>query len=146
MLELPEPPSSREVRPSQPQCLYRSVLLLIVGFSLFSLPLHAQTLSLQELVTPSTVIRKDGRAVTFAIHGFVEFQTLAESFPYIATQSHRWPDDHTFNTAARDQLARALVREAVESRVISMADERPLEVGDAHRDDPARTRHRRPDR
>jgi len=129
MLELPEPPSSREVRPSQSQCLYRSVqLFLMVGFILLSFPLKAQTLSLEELVTPSTVIRKDGRAVTFAIHAFVEFQALAESFPYIAAQSHRWPDDHTFDTAARDRLARALVREAVESRVISMTDERPLEV------------------
>jgi hypothetical protein len=100
----------------------------MVGFILLSFPLKAQTLSLQDLVTPSTVIRKDGRAVTFAIHAFVEFRTLAESFPYIAAQSHRWPDDRTFDTATRDRLARALVREAVESRVISMADERPLEV------------------
>ena len=128
MLELPEPPSSREVRSLQSRCLRSVLLFLIVGLFLVSFPLSAQTLSLQELVTPSTVIRKDGRPVTFAIHAFVEFQTLAESFPYIAAQSHRWPDNHSFDSAARDRVARALVREAVESRVISMADERPVEV------------------
>ena len=36
---------------------------------------------LQALVTPSTVIRKDGVPVRFAVHGFIEFSSLAELFP-----------------------------------------------------------------
>jgi hypothetical protein len=48
-----------------------------------SLPLCAEVVSLQALVTPSTTIVKDGRQVTFALHGFIEFKSLAELFPYI---------------------------------------------------------------
>jgi hypothetical protein len=80
--------------------------------------------SLQALVTPSTVYMKDGHPVTFALHGFIEFQSLAEAFPYIASQTHRWPSA----SLDRKSLARDLVRRAVESRVISMTDERPLEI------------------
>jgi hypothetical protein len=80
--------------------------------------------SLQALVTPSTVYMKDGHPVTFALHGFIEFQSLAEAFPYIASQTHRWPSA----SLDRASLARDLVRRAVESRVISMTDERPLEI------------------
>ena len=80
--------------------------------------------SLQALVTPSTVYMKDGHPVTFALHGFIEFQSLAEAFPYIASQRHRWPSA----SLDRASLARDLVRRAVESRVISMTDERPLEI------------------
>jgi hypothetical protein len=89
--------------------------------------LAAQGLSLQALVTPSTVITKDGRPVTFAIHGFIEFKSLAQSFPYIDSQAHRWRPD-ALSADARLQLARDLLREAIESRVISMTDERPLEI------------------
>ena len=46
-------------------------------------PAHAEPISLQALVTPSTVIRKGWQAGTFALHGFIEFQSLAELFPYI---------------------------------------------------------------
>ena len=80
--------------------------------------------SLQALVTPSTVYMKDGHPVTFALHGFIEFQSLAEAFPYIESQTHRWPSA----SLDRASLARDLVRRAVESRVISMTDERPLEI------------------
>jgi len=79
-------------------------------------------------VTPSTVVLKDGHPVTFAIHAFIEFKSLAEAFPYIESQGQRWKDDVRFDSAARDSLRRALIREAVESRVISMNDERPLEL------------------
>ena len=83
---------------------------------------------MQELVTPSTVITKDGHLVTFAIHGFVEFNSLAESFPYIESQTQRWKEDARFTDAKRKSLASDLLHEAVESRIISMTDERPLEV------------------
>ena len=93
-----------------------------------TLGLRAQSLSLQALVTPSTVIVKDGRPVLFAIHGFIEFQSLAEVFPYIDSQRRRWKNSPVLDEPARDRLARDLLRRAIESRVVSMADERPLEA------------------
>jgi hypothetical protein len=88
----------------------------------------AQELSLQKLVTPSTVISKDGHPVTFAIHAFIEFNSLKDAFPYIESQAGRWQNSAAFDAAARQSLRRRLLREAVESRVSSMTDERPLEV------------------
>ena len=55
-----------------------------------SLPLCAEAVSLQALVTPTTTIVKDGRPVTFALHGFIEFKSLAELFRYIELQAQRW--------------------------------------------------------
>ena len=69
--------------------------------------LHAQEISIQALVTPSTVITKDGRPVRFAIHGFIEFGSLSELFPYIDSQARRWPDNPAFDDAKRQQLARS---------------------------------------
>jgi len=88
----------------------------------------AQELSLQKLVTPSTGISKDGHPVTFAIHAFIEFNSLKDAFPYIESQAGRWQNSAAFDAAARQSLRRRLLREAVESRVVSMTDERPLEV------------------
>jgi len=90
--------------------------------------LPAQSLTLQSLVTPSTTLIKDEKPVKFAIHAFIEFNSLAESFPYVESQTQRWKGDAHFDDTARQKLARDLMREAVESRVISMVDERPLEV------------------
>lgn len=87
---------------------------------------QTQQVSLQEIVTPSTVILKDGRPVIFAIHGFIEFKSLAEAFPYIESQTQRWPGGIT--DEERRGLARELLRRGIESRVVSMADERPLEA------------------
>src|SRR5438270_7120109 len=92
------------------------------------LPLQAQPLSIQELVTPSTVILKDGQPLIFALHGFIEFKSLAESFAYIDAQAQRWKSSADFNEAARQSFRRDLLRRAIESRIISMADERPLET------------------
>ena len=103
---------------------YLAAVLALFG----SLPGLAQTISLQALVTPSTVIEKDGHPVTFALHGFIEFRTLAEMFPYIESQAQRWKSDHGFDESARQLLRRELLRRGIESRVISMADERPLET------------------
>ena len=85
-----------------------------------------QQISLQDIVTPSTTISKDARPVTFALHGFIDFKSLAEMFPYIDSQSQRWPD--RLSVDERSQLARDLLRRGIESRVVSMADERPLEA------------------
>jgi len=86
----------------------------------------AQILSLQALVTPSTVIVKDGHPVAFAVLGFIEFKSLAELFPHIQSQTQRW--DGRLEDASRRQLGRELLRRGIESRVVSMADERPLEA------------------
>src|SRR6266849_3730327 len=93
-----------------------------------SLPLCAESVSLQALVTPSTTIVKDGRPVTFALHGFIEFKSLAELFPYIESQMQRWNVPGGLNDEQRRRLAGELLRRGIESRVISMEDERPLET------------------
>ncbi len=87
-----------------------------------------EPVSLQALVTPSTVILKEGRAVTFAVHGFIEFKSLEELFPYIESQTRRWKGNADFEDEARRNLGRDLLRRGIESRVVSMADERPLET------------------
>lgn len=101
----------------------RSVLIAMT----LSAPLPAQQISLQALVTPSTTIVKDGHPVTFALHGFIEFNSLSELFPYLASQTERWPNA-SLNDAARRDLARDSLRRGIESRIVSMADERPLET------------------
>lgn len=91
-------------------------------------PLRAEPISLQALVTPSSVIQEDGHPVTFAVHGFIEFKSLAELFPYIESQAHRWKTRPDFNEATQRAMRRELLRRGIESRVISMADERPMET------------------
>ena len=83
-------------------------------------------ITIQQLVTPSTVIVKEGKPATFAIHGFIEFKSLKEVFPYIEAQVQRWRA-HGIGEPELQQLREDLLRRAVESRVISMVDERPLE-------------------
>ena len=98
---------------------------IIAAFLFCALPLDAQQISLQALVTPSTVISKEGRTTRFALHALIEFNTLAEMFAYIDKQTTRWPD---LDMKQRQALATDLLRRGVESRVISMTDERPLET------------------
>jgi len=93
-----------------------------------SLPLCAEAVSLQSLVTPSTTIVKDGRPVTFALYGFIEFKSLAELFPYVESQTRRWTAPGGLDDEQRRRLAGELLRRGIESRVISMEDERPLEA------------------
>jgi hypothetical protein len=95
-------------------------LALIEGYG------SAQEVSLQAIVTPSTVIVKEGRPVLFAVHGFIEFKSLAELFPYIETQTQRW--SHKGLDQPESKLAYDLLRRGIESRIVSMADERPLEA------------------
>jgi hypothetical protein len=97
---------------------------------------QTQQISLQEIVTPSTVIVKGGRPVTFALHGFIEFKSLAEMFRYIESQTQRWPGGIT--DEERRGLGRELLRRGIESRVVSMADERPLEALLTHTSDELR--------
>lgn len=98
--------------------------ILIGACILAAFPMRAQEVSLRELVTPSTVIVKNGETVKFAIHGFIEFKSLGEVFPYIEAQTARWNGKIT--AEEKRELARQLLREGIESRVVSMLDERPL--------------------
>jgi hypothetical protein len=85
----------------------------------------AQGLTLDELVRPSAVFVKDGQPVAFALLGFVEFRSLEELFAYIDREAGRWsfPDE-----AARRTYADGLLRRGVESRLVSMVYEKPLEL------------------
>jgi len=100
--------------------------IIVPLLTAWSVPMCGQQISLQEIVTPSSVIMKDGKPVMFALHGFIEFKSLAEMFPYVEAQTRRWPG--VLSDAERQRLGRELVRRGVESRVISMMDERPLET------------------
>src|SRR6267378_5315233 len=106
--------------------------LWIVGMALITMTLRvsvrAEQVSLQAIVTPSTKIMKDGRMVTFAVHAFIEFKSLAELFPYIESQTRRWQAIGGLDDRGQQRLARELLRGGIESRVVSMADERPLEA------------------
>ncbi len=101
-------------------------------------PLRAGQIPLEAMVTPSTVVLKDGDPVTFALHGFIEFQSLAELFPYIESQTQRWKSSDGMDDAARQRLARDLLRRGIESRIVSMSDERPLETLITHTGDELR--------
>ncbi len=107
---------------------FRSICRLAFGLlftgSLLT-PVWAEPVSLQAIVTPSTATMKDGHPVTFALHGFIEFKSLAEMFPYIESQTRRWP---SLDGPGRRALAGELLRRGVESRVVSMVDERPFET------------------
>ena len=108
----------------------RTALVLTLWLSLLALNSfsHAEPVSLQALVTPSTVILKDGQPVMFAVHGFIEFRSLADLFPYIESQTKRWNVPGGLDQEGQRQLAEDLLRRGVESRVVSMEDERPLEA------------------
>jgi hypothetical protein len=107
-------------------CVLHCVLRTIFIGTVLAFSLPAQELSLQSVVTPSTIIVKDGHRVKFAIHGFVEFQSLVEAFSYVESQKQRWL--HGSPPVDTDLLARELLRRGIESRVISMDDERPLQT------------------
>ncbi|HXX14450.1 MAG TPA: hypothetical protein VEJ47_06055 [Candidatus Eremiobacteraceae bacterium] len=121
---------------SAPSRLVSFKIFAVLVVLLPGLPLRAQLLSLQQVVTPSTVIETDGRPLTFAIHGFIEFKSLAELFPYIESQRQRWKGK--ISEAEEQRLSRNLLREGIESRVISMQDQRPLETLVTHTSDELR--------
>jgi len=104
------------------------MVLLVLTVASASLRVCAEPISLQALVTPSTTLVKDGQPLTFAVHGFIEFHSLAELFPYIESQKQRWSVPGGLDEEQRRQLAGDLLRHGIESRVISMEDERPLET------------------
>jgi len=110
-----------------------ALVAILLGSSL-----RADDVSLQALVTPSTVITKNGQPVIFALHGFIEFKSLSELFLYIDSQTQRWKRDGRMSDGELQHLASDLLRRGIESRVVSMADERPLEELLTHTSDELR--------
>jgi hypothetical protein len=93
--------------------------------TVFGMAAESQRLTLQTLVQPSTVIVKEGQIVKFALHGFVEFQTLDELFAHIDKEVGR----RQFSTSGeREAFAANLLRRGMQSRLISMQYEKPLEI------------------
>ena len=85
----------------------------------------APRLTLERLVAPASRVVVQGRQVRFALHALIRFDTLQELFAYIDAEAGRWQ----FTTAAeRDAFADGLMRRGVESRIVSMETELPLEV------------------
>jgi hypothetical protein len=106
----------------------QGLIQIILVATILSPLAAAQQIPLSALVTPSTTISKDGRPVTFSLHGFIEFKSLSQVFPYIDSETRRWKSTDVLDDAARRELARELLRRGVESRTVSMTDERPLET------------------
>jgi hypothetical protein len=77
------------------------------------------------MVEPSTLFRKDGEVIKFALYAFVEFSNLNELFRYIDTQAGRW---HFSTAQEREAFAGGLLRRGIESRLISMQYDKPLEI------------------
>lgn len=109
------------------RCIRPTFWTVLVAVALAT-AMQADPVSLQDLITPSTVILKDGHPVTFALHGFIEFQSLRELFPYIGSQTQRWKLKGGLDDAQLRSLADDLLRRGIESRVVSMVDERPLQA------------------
>src|ERR1700751_3661671 len=97
--------------------LSRSAFRVVLLSAALAAPALAQQLSLQALVTPSTVVLKDGHAVTFALHGFLEFKSLHDMFAYIDSQNQRWKSNRGIDDEQRRAVMRDLLRRGVESRI-----------------------------
>jgi len=99
---------------------------LLASLALLVAPsLRAAELTLEDLATPSTVFVKDGQPVAFALHGLVPFKTLDELFVYIDREAGRWSFP---SAAARQEFGDRLLRRGVESRLVSMTYEKPVEL------------------
>ena len=89
--------------------MFRLIAPMVLAILSLGSLVRGQDVSLQSLVTPSTIISKDGHVVTFAIHGFIEFKSLAELFPYIKSQTERWKPEQ-MNESQRGELQGQLLR------------------------------------
>jgi hypothetical protein len=85
----------------------------------------AAPLNMHALVAPADVVYHDRKPLKFALHNFIEFTTLQDLFAYIDAQAGRWRFP---SAAARQEFGNGLLRRGVESRAVSMLDEKPLEV------------------
>ena len=82
-------------------------------------------LTLRDLLDPGTRVQVQGRLIQFALYGQIRFDTLDDLFAYIDREAGRWQFD---SPAARQAFADGLMRRGVESRVVSMETELPLEL------------------
>ena len=82
-------------------------------------------LTLRRLVDPASRVELRGRVVRFALHNFIYFDTLDDLFAHVDWEAGRWQFD---TDADRQAFADGLMRRGVESRVVSMETELPLEV------------------
>lgn len=85
----------------------------------------ATRVTLRQLVTPSTRVEIQGRLVRFALHGLIYFDTLDDLFRHIDREAGRWRFD---SAAERQAFGDGLLRRGVESRIVSMETELPLEL------------------
>jgi len=123
------PPYTHTSFPVRAQRFGAILIFTALAFSICA----AQDVTLQKLVDPDTVVMKDGKPVPFALYGLIEFKSLSEAFQYIDSQYDRWPQG--LSEEERQARAAQLLRHAVESRVVSMIDEHPLEVLLTHTED-----------
>lgn len=101
------------------------VLALVAAPAIVRAQAPPPRLTLRQLVTPSTRVPGPGGTIRFALHGLVEFDALDALFAYIDEAAGRW----TFaSPAARQAFADDLLRRGVESRIVSMQTELPLEL------------------
>ena len=89
------------------------------------LPAQQPTLTLRELVDPSSIFRNQDGAVPVFLHAFIEFRNLENLFDYINTQAGRWRFE---SPSDRKSFADSLLRRGIESRIISMTLEKPREI------------------
>lgn len=85
----------------------------------------ATRVTLRQLVTPSARVEIQGRVVRFALHGLIYFDTLDDLFRHVDRETGRWQFD---SAAARQAFGDGLLRRGVESRIVSMETELPLEL------------------
>ena len=89
------------------------------------LPSTAARLTLHDLVNSASRIEVQGRLIRFALHGHIFFDTIDDLFRYIDDEAGRW----SFPSAsARQAFADSLLQRGVDSRVVSMETELPLEL------------------
>lgn len=84
-----------------------------------------QRLTLQRLVDPATRVEVGGRLVRFSLHALIPFDSLADLFAHVDAEAGRWRFE---SAAARQAFAEGLMRRGVESRIVSMETELPLEI------------------
>ena len=88
-------------------------------------PAPATRLTLHRLVDPASRVEVQGRLIRFSLHALIQFDTLEDLFGFIDNEVGRWRFD---SPAARQAFAEGLLRRGVESRVVSMETELPLEI------------------
>ena len=126
----PKTPRAQTVRMLSERSLL-AIVLTVVSAAAVSARASTQAatstarLTLRDLVDPGARVQVQSRLIPFALHGQIRFDTLDDLFAYIDREAGRWRFD---TPAARQAFAEGLMRRGVESRVVSMETELPLEL------------------